>query len=78
MFGCLTSGIARSGNADPAYDYTTFPEIAATGRDAYAQAGVTNPRDQIATRALPEYLDYRGRLLAQLFAEEGLAARDAA
>ena len=37
-----------SGNADPDYDYTTFPEIAATGRDAYAQAGVTNPRDQIA------------------------------
>jgi acetyl-CoA C-acetyltransferase len=37
-----------SGNADPNYDYTTFPEIAATGRDAYAQAGVTNPREQIA------------------------------
>jgi acetyl-CoA C-acetyltransferase len=37
-----------SGNADPSYDYTTFPEIAATGRDAYAQAGVTNPREQIA------------------------------
>ena len=37
-----------SGNADPDYDYTTFPEIAATGRDAYAQAGVTNPREQIA------------------------------
>src|SRR5437762_7493547 len=37
-----------SGNADPAYDYTTFPEIAGTGRDAYAQAGVTNPREQIA------------------------------
>ena len=37
-----------SGNADPDYDYTTFPEIAATGRDAYAQAGVTDPREQIA------------------------------
>jgi NitT/TauT family transport system ATP-binding protein len=37
-----------------------------------------HPRDQIVTRALPEYLDYRGRLLAQLFAEEGLATRDAA
>ena len=30
------------------------------------------PRDQIATRALPHYLDYRARLLAQLFADEGL------
>jgi NitT/TauT family transport system ATP-binding protein len=37
-----------------------------------------HPRDQIITRTLPEYLDYRGRLLAQLFAEEGLATRDAA
>jgi acetyl-CoA C-acetyltransferase len=37
-----------SGNADPNYDYTTFPEIEAAGRDAYAQAGITNPRDQIA------------------------------
>jgi NitT/TauT family transport system ATP-binding protein len=36
------------------------------------------PRDQIATRALPAYLDYRARLLAQLFADEGLAATEAA
>ena len=32
-----------------------------------------HPRDQIATRELPRYLEYRHRLLAQLFAEEGLA-----
>jgi NitT/TauT family transport system ATP-binding protein len=31
-------------------------------------------RHQISTRALPQYLDYRARLLAQLFADEGLAA----
>jgi NitT/TauT family transport system ATP-binding protein len=31
-------------------------------------------RSQISTRALPQYLDYRARLLAQLFADEGLAA----
>ncbi len=37
-----------SGNADPSYDYTTFPEIAATGRDAYQQAGITNPSEQLA------------------------------
>jgi NitT/TauT family transport system ATP-binding protein len=37
-----------------------------------------HPRDQIATRALPQYLDYRARLLAQLFADEGLAATEAA
>jgi NitT/TauT family transport system ATP-binding protein len=37
-----------------------------------------DPRDQIATRALPLYLDYRGRLLAQLFADVGLVASEAA
>jgi len=36
------------------------------------------PRDQIATRALPCYLDYRARLLAQLFADEGLKRTEAA
>jgi NitT/TauT family transport system ATP-binding protein len=35
-------------------------------------------RDQIATRALPAYLDYRARLLAQLFADEGLKSVEAA
>ncbi len=37
-----------SGNADPEYDYTYFPEINAAARDAYAQAGVTEPRREIA------------------------------
>ena len=37
-----------------------------------------DPRDQIATRALPAYLDYRARLLAQLFADEGLGGPEAA
>jgi len=36
------------------------------------------PRDQIATRALPAYLEYRARLLAQLFADEGLKSMEAA
>src|SRR6516165_735241 len=36
------------------------------------------PRDQIATRALPAYLDYRARLLAQLFADDGLKSAEAA
>jgi len=34
--------------ADPAYDYTTFPEIVACAADAYAQAGLTDPRRQLA------------------------------
>jgi acetyl-CoA C-acetyltransferase len=30
------------------YDFTTFPEVVATARDAYAQAGITDPRKQIS------------------------------
>jgi len=37
-----------SGLMDPAYDYTTFPEIVACAQDAYAQAGVTDPRTELA------------------------------
>ena len=37
-----------SGLADPGYDYTTFPEVAASARDAYAQAGVTAPAEELA------------------------------
>ena len=37
-----------------------------------------SPRDQIATRALPAYLEYRARLLAQLFSDEGLKRTEAA
>jgi acetyl-CoA C-acetyltransferase len=36
------------GLEDPSYDYTTFPEVAASARDAYAQAGVTDPRNELA------------------------------
>jgi acetyl-CoA C-acetyltransferase len=36
------------GLTDPGYDYTTFPEIVACAQDAYAQAGVTDPRRQLA------------------------------
>jgi acetyl-CoA C-acetyltransferase len=37
-----------SGLVDPGYDYTHFPECAATAADAYAQAGITDPRRQLA------------------------------
>jgi len=36
------------GVTDPAYDYTTFPEIAACAADAYQQAGITDPSSSIA------------------------------
>jgi acetyl-CoA C-acetyltransferase len=37
-----------SGLLDPTYDYTTFPEIVRCAQDAYAQAGVTDPRHELA------------------------------
>jgi acetyl-CoA C-acetyltransferase len=37
-----------SGSMDPDYDFTTFPEVVKSAADAYAQAGVTDPRAQIA------------------------------
>ena len=36
------------GLQDPTYDYTHFPEVAASAADAYAQAGITNPRAELA------------------------------
>jgi acetyl-CoA C-acetyltransferase len=37
-----------SGLIDPGYDYTHFPECEASAADAYAQAGITDPRRQLA------------------------------
>jgi len=43
----LAAGPAM-GAVDPAYDYTTFPEVVHSIQDAYAQAGVTDPRTEIS------------------------------
>jgi acetyl-CoA C-acetyltransferase len=37
-----------AGMLDPDYDFTTFPEVVAAARDAYAQAGVRDPRSELA------------------------------
>jgi acetyl-CoA C-acetyltransferase len=37
-----------AGPLDPDYDYTTFPEVVASAADAYAQAGVKEPRQELA------------------------------
>jgi acetyl-CoA C-acetyltransferase len=37
-----------SGLIDPSYDYTHFPEVERSAEDAYAQAGITDPRHQLA------------------------------
>lgn len=37
-----------SGLHDPSYDYTHFPEVAASAADAYRQAGIDDPRTELA------------------------------
>ncbi|MCW2856560.1 MAG: acetyl-CoA acetyltransferase [Marmoricola sp.] len=43
----LASGPMRGG-LDPAYDFTSFPEVLASARDAYRQAGITDPAAQLS------------------------------
>lgn len=43
----FTSG-PGAGPLDPDYDYTTFNEVARCAQDAYEQAGVSDPRTEIA------------------------------
>jgi acetyl-CoA C-acetyltransferase len=37
-----------SGPIDSSYDYTTFPEVVRCAEDAYAQAGITDPRAELS------------------------------
>jgi acetyl-CoA C-acetyltransferase len=37
-----------AGPIDPDYDYTTFPEVVHSAADAYAQAGIKDPRAELA------------------------------
>jgi acetyl-CoA C-acetyltransferase len=64
-----------SGVTDPAYDYTTFPEVAASAADAYAQAGIASPRDELA---MAEVHDCFTPTELVLMEDLGLADRGAA
>jgi acetyl-CoA C-acetyltransferase len=67
-----------SGNADPDYDYTAFPEIEAAGRDAYAQAGVTDPRRELAMAEVHDCFTPAELLIMEDlgFAERGTAWKE--
>ena len=67
-----------SGLIDPAYDYTTFPEIAACAVDAYAQAGVTNAREQVAMAEVHDCFTPTELVLMEdlQFSERGTAWQD--
>ncbi len=68
-----------SGLLDPAYDYTHFPEIEACVKDAYAQAGITDPRREIALAEVHDCFTITELVLMEEmgFSERGKAWRDA-
>ncbi len=67
-----------SGLTDPDYDYTTFPEVARCAADAYAQAGVTDPRAELAMAEVHDCFTPTELVLMEDlgFAERGTAWRE--
>ncbi len=67
-----------SGLIDPDYDYTTFPEIVTCAADAYQQAGITDPRRQIAMAEVHDCFTPTELVLMEDlgFSERGMAWKD--
>ena len=67
-----------SGLTDPDYDYTSLPEVGQSAADAYAQAGVTSPRDEIAMAEVHDcFTPTELVLMEELgFAERGTAWKE--
>jgi len=67
-----------SGLTDPDYDYTTFPEVARCAADAYAQAGVTDPRAELAMAEVHDCFTPTELVLAEDlgFCERGTAWKE--
>jgi acetyl-CoA C-acetyltransferase len=67
-----------SGLIDPDYDYTHFPECESAANDAYAQAGVTDPRRQLAMAEVHDCFTPTEMVLMEDlgFAERGTAWKE--
>jgi acetyl-CoA C-acetyltransferase len=67
-----------AGPLDPSYDYTTFTEVVRAAEDAYAQAGVTDPRGQIAMAEVHDCFTPTELVLMEDlgFAERGFAWKE--
>jgi acetyl-CoA C-acetyltransferase len=74
------SSVAGDGKGlmDSEYDYTTFPEIVACARDAYDQAGITDPRRQLALAEVHDCFTPTELVLMEDlgFAERGMAWKE--
>jgi acetyl-CoA C-acetyltransferase len=67
-----------SGLSDPNYDYTTFPEVVDSAEDAYKQAGITDPRAQLAMAEVHDCFTPAELLIMEDlgFAERGTAWKE--
>lgn len=67
-----------SGSNDPAYDYTSFPEVVAAAELAYEQAGVTDPGEQISVAEVHDCFTPTELVLMEDlgFSERGAAWKD--
>jgi acetyl-CoA C-acetyltransferase len=67
-----------SGLVDPEYDFTTFPEVVAAAEDAYRQAGVDDPRAQLAMAEVHDCFTPTELVLMEdlSFAERGTAWKE--
>jgi len=68
----------NTGASDPAYDYTTFPEVVASAARAYEQAGVTDPGREISMAEVHDCFTPTELVLMEDlgFSERGQAWRD--
>jgi acetyl-CoA C-acetyltransferase len=73
----LTAGPGR-GLVDPDYDFTTFPEVVASAQEAYRQAGITDPRAELAMAEVHDCFTPTELVLMEDlgFAERGQGWRD--
>ncbi|WP_420610163.1 acetyl-CoA acetyltransferase [Candidatus Poriferisodalis sp.] len=68
-----------TGALDSTYDYTTFREVVASATEAYKQAGITDPRSQIAMAEVHDCFTPTELVLMEDlgFAERGLGWKEA-
>jgi acetyl-CoA C-acetyltransferase len=68
-----------TGALDPSYDYTTFREVEASAAEAYKQAGITDPRGQLAMAEVHDCFTPTELVLMEDlgFAEQGTAWKEA-
>ncbi len=67
-----------SGLVDPNYDFTTFPEVVLSAEDAYRQAGIDDPRSQVAMAEVHDCFTPTELVLMEdlSFAERGTAWKE--